>query len=118
MPYHRGFKYNLANTRLSVYVDGTEAARFDNADPYITSLVGLTVTTGNLINTAGDHRITAGNYRLGTVSAFATTEPTSCMVFFQGTAPAGAITTSGGLFTDGTNVMKIIAAGTADNVET
>jgi len=118
MAYRRGFKYDLANSRLSVYVDGTEVARLDNADPYITSLVGLTVTTGNLINTAGDHRVTAGNYRLGSVQAFDTTQPTSCMVFFVGTAPAGAITTSGALYTDGTNVMKIIADGTADNVET
>jgi len=116
----RGFKWNLSTTysRLSVYVDNTEVARFDDVDPYITALNGLTVTTGGLINTAGDHRITAGNYRLGAVSAFGTTQPTSAMVFKVGTAPVGAITTSSGLFTDGTNMMKIIADGTADNVET
>ena len=118
MPLRRGFKWDTTNTRLSVYVDGTEAVRFDNATPYITSLNGLTVTTGPLINTAGDHRITAGNYRLGAVEVFGTTEPTSAMVFKQGTAPAGAIETSGALYTDGTNMMKIIAVGTADNVET
>ena len=114
----RGFKWDVTNTRLSVYVNGTEAVRFDNATPYVTSLAGLTVTAGNLTNTAGDNRITAGNYRLGAVEAFATTEPTSAMVFMVGTAPVGAITTSGGLFTDGTSVMKIIADGTADAVET
>lgn len=84
----------------------------------ITAGTGLTVTTGNTVNTAGDSRITAGNVRLGAVSAFATTEPTSAMVFKQGTAPVGAITTSGGIFSDGTNMMKIIAAGTANNIET
>jgi hypothetical protein len=36
----------------------------------------------------------------------------------QGTAFAGAITTSGGIMSDGTVVRKIIAAGTVSNVET
>jgi len=118
MALKRGWKYDPTNTRLSVYVDGAEAGRFDNATPYITSLAGLTVTTSNCTNTAGDDRITAGNCRLGAVEAFATTEPVSAMVFMVGTAPAGAITTSGGLFTDGTDVFKIIADGTADSVQT
>jgi hypothetical protein len=84
----------------------------------ITAGTGLTVTTGNATVTAGDVRITAGNERLGAVSAFATTEPTSAIVFKTGTAPAGAITTSGGLFTDGTTVKKISAAGTVSDVQT
>ena len=62
-------------------------------------------------------RIT-GNVEHGAVSAFATTEPVSAATFKQGTAPAGAVTTSGGLFTNGTVVQKIIAAGTVSNVET
>jgi hypothetical protein len=36
----------------------------------------------------------------------------------SGTAPAGAITTSGGIFSSDTVVRKIIAAGTVSNVET
>jgi hypothetical protein len=79
---------------------------------------GLTVTTGNTTNTAGDVRVTAGNVRLGVVSAFATTEPTSAVVFKSGTAFAGAITTSGGLMSSDTVVRKIIADGTVSNVET
>jgi hypothetical protein len=59
-----------------------------------------------------------GNYEAGAVSAFATTEPVSAITFKVGTAPAGAVTTSGGLFTSATVVQKIIAAGTVSNVET
>lgn len=84
----------------------------------ITAGTGLTVTTGNSVITAGDLRVTAGNERLGVVSTFASTEPTSALVMKQGTAPAGAITTSGGLFSSATVVRKIIADGTVSNVET
>jgi len=62
--------------------------------------------------------VTAGNLRLGAVSTFGTTEPTSAAVFKAGTAPVGAITTSGGVYTDGTTMKKIIAAGTASNIQT
>lgn len=71
-----------------------------------------------IVASASDVRVTAGNFRAGAVSAFATTEPTSALVMKQGTAPAGAITTSGGIFSNGTVVQKIIAAGTVSNVET
>lgn len=62
-------------------------------------------------------RIT-GNVEHGAVSAFATTEPVSAATFKTGTAPAGAVTTSGGVFTNGTVMRKIIADGTASNIET
>jgi len=118
MALRRGFKWDATNSRLSVYVDGTEVARLDNADPYITSLNGLTVTTGNLINTAGDHRITAGNYRLGAVSPFSTTEPTSAMCFYDAaTAPVGTITTSSVLYAAAGVLRKLIADGTDSAVE-
>jgi hypothetical protein len=55
---------------------------------------------------------------LGTAGTFATTQPTNALVIKTGTAPVGAITTSVGLFTDGTSMKKIIADGTASNVET
>jgi hypothetical protein len=84
----------------------------------ITAGTGLTVTTGNSVVTAGDLRVTAGNERLGVVETFAMTEPTSALVMKTGTAPAGAITTSGGIFSSTTVVRKIIAAGTVSNVET
>lgn len=55
---------------------------------------------------------------LGTVSAFGTTQPTNTLVLRGGTAPAGAITTAVGLFTDGTTMKKIIADGTVSDVQT
>ena len=123
-----GWNYDPQNTRLDFYYRGTRAGHINSsglstvaaisATTTITAGTGLTVTTGNSVNTAGDLRVTAGNVRLGAVTAFANTQPTSAIVFKVGTAPVGAITTSGGLFTDGTNMMKIIAAGTATNVET
>jgi len=125
---HRGWLYDAVNARLGAVYNGTEVFDFDANDMVIipdltvtgalTASTGLTATTGNLVVTAGDLRVTAGNSRLGAVSAFATTEPTSALVMKQGTAPVGAITTSGGIFSDGTVVKKIIANGTASNVET
>ena len=55
---------------------------------------------------------------LGTVSTFGTTQPTNTLVLRAGTAPAGAITTAVGLFTDGTTMKKIIADGTVSDVQT
>lgn len=115
---HSGFRRDIANSRLSVYNDGTEVARFNDATNDLTLLVnGLSITGGETIAT-GDQRITAGNVRLGVVSAFATTEPVSAVVMKAGTAPAGAIATSGGIYTDGTTVKKIIADGTASDIQT
>ena len=125
---HNGWHFDKDNARLDFYYRGTRAGHINASGlttvgtmaitTTLTVASGLTVTTGNSVNTAGDSRITAGNVRLGAVSTFATTEPTSAIVFKVGTAPVGAITTSGGLFTDGTSVMKIVAGGTANNVET
>ena len=134
----RGWRYDKHNSRLSVYVDGTEVARFDDATRDLTLLTngltvtaggatitaggltvtagGATITAGNLVVTAGDARITAANLRLGAVAAFGTTEPTSAAVFKQGTEPAGAITTSSGCHANATVLRKIIADGTVSNV--
>ena len=127
-PTHKGWDYDPVNGRLDFYYQGTRVGHINGsglttvaamtAATTITAGTGLTVTTGNTVNTAGDVRVTAGNVRLGVVSAFATTEPTSAVVMKQGTAPVGAITTSGGIFSDGTVVKKIIADGTVTNVET
>lgn len=145
-PTHNGWSWDKVNGRLYAYYRGTAvfyitassivylqtysitggltttttiaATTSIAATTTMTAGTGLTVTTGNLTVTAGDERITAGNLRLGAVSAFATTEPTSAAVFKQGTAFAGAITTSGGIMSNGTVVRKIIAAGTVSNVET
>ena len=60
MPGLRCWRWDEANNRLQVFVEGTEAARFDNSAPYFTSLNGLTVTTGGLTITAGGLTVTAG----------------------------------------------------------
>jgi len=85
----------------------------------LTAGTGLTVTTGNYTQTASDHAVTAGNVRLGVVSPFATTEPTSAYVMKVGTNAAGAIATSGGIFvtTGGATISKIIADGTVSQIE-
>lgn len=131
---HYGWYRDQINNNLELYVAGTLIATATTtaftpavavtspstlaATTTITAGTGLTVTTGNSVVSAGDLRVTAGNERLGVVSAFASTEPTSALVMKTGTAPAGAITTSGGIFSSTTVVRKIIAAGTVSNVET
>lgn len=110
--YYAGTKVGSVSAALNAVTGAITASTT------VTAGTGLTVTTGNAVVTAGDLRITAGNARLGAVSAFATTEPVSAVVMKTGTAPAGAITTSGGVFTDGTTVKKIIADGTVSDVQT
>lgn len=62
--------------------------------------------------------------RIGAPPAFATTQPRGAVIMGgttsprTGVAPAGAITTSGAIFASDTVVRKIIADGTASNVET
>ena len=82
------------------------------------TLTGAQTLTG--ITTHSDEvRIANGkNLRIGTISAFVTTEPTNAIVMKEGTEFAGAITTSGGLMSSATVVRKVIAAGTVSNVET
>lgn len=123
-----GWIRDRGNSRLDFYYEGTRIGHIDAngltsasalaATTTVTGGTGVTATTGNVTATAGDVRVTAGNVRLGAVSAFGTTEPVSAVVMKVGTAPAGAITTSGGIFTDGTTVKKIIANGTVSDVQT
>jgi hypothetical protein len=109
------------------YVAGVRVGRVSSALLAVTGAITAstsiasttTVTSGTQLTvTTGDARVTTGNLRLGVVSAFATTEPTSAVVMKTGTAPSGAITTSGGVFSSATVVQKIIADGTVSNVET
>ena len=125
---HNGFYWDIGTPELNVYYKGTEVAKitattFNSAGTIAGTAItatagGLTVTAGNATITAGDDRITAGNCRLGAVSAFATTEPTSAVIFKSGTAPVGAIVTSGALYANDTVLLKMIADGTESNVET
>ena len=111
---------NYAGTRrLSVNGTGVSVNGTTTSSGALTVTTGgLTVTAGGLVVTASDAAITAGNLRLGVISAFATTQPTSAVVMKTGTAPAGAITTSSGIFASATVLQKIIADGTVSNVET
>ena len=127
MPKHKGWWLDGINNRLVAVFNGTEIFDFDGNDLAVAqnavfagtlSAVGITAPTGNIVATAGDVRATAGNLRLGVVSTFGTTEPTSAVVMKSGTAFAGAITTSGGIQATDTVVTKIIANGTVSNVET
>ena len=123
-----GWYRDQVNNLLEIYHNGTKVGQASGATvtwsgaqagTALTASTGdVTASAGNLVATLGDLRITAGNARLGVVSAFATTEPTSAIVFKAGTAFAGAITTSSGLQASATVLRKIIADGTVSNVET
>ena len=117
----RGWMYDVANARL--------VARFNDTNVAILTATGLTVpgtmtatgaqTLTGVTTHSAETRIAEGfNLRIGTISAFATTEPTNAIVMKVGTEFAGAITTSGGLMSSATVVRKVIAAGTVSNVET
>ena len=125
MPSRRGWRWDGANSRLDVDVDGTTVARFDDATNDLTLTTnglgvtagGIGITAGDLTVTAGDAHVVAENLYMGAETAFATTEPTSTVIFKQGTAPAGAIGTSSAIFSNGTLMRKIIADGTVSNIQ-
>ena len=122
MPYktaagsrHKGWWHDQINARIVAVFNGTEIFDYDGNDLAIAQAAAFAgVATHN-----AELRVAQGfNVRVGTISAFATTEPTNAIVFKEGTAFAGAIATSGGLQSSATVVTKIIAAGTVSNVET
>ena len=125
MPSRRGWRWDGANSRLDVDVDGTTVARFDDTTNDLTLTTnglgvtagGIGITAGDLTVTAGDAHVVAQNLYMGAETAFATTEPTSAIIFKVGTAAAGAIVTSSALFASSTVLRKIIANGTVSNVD-
>jgi len=120
-PRYTGWWKDPVNNRLDHYYNGTRVASSSAAVFAVVGAATATTTvTGatGVIATTGDVDATAGNFRAGVKSTFATTEPTSALVMKTGTAPVGAITTSSGIFASATVVRKIIADGTASNVET
>ena len=117
-----GWNKDQVNNRLDFGYNGNRTGHVTSTGALtiatlLTATAALTVSAGNLTVSSGDYRGT-GNLRLGVVSAFGTTEPTSALVMKSGTAYAGAITTSGGIQSTDTVVTKVIAAGTVSNVET
>ena len=123
----RGWAFDRTNGRLVAVYNDTEIFDFDGNDLVFTqnstfsgttTLTGAQTLTGVTTHSA-ETRIAEGfNLRIGTISAFVTTEPTNAIVMKVGTEFAGAITTSGGLMSSATVVRKVIAAGTVSNVET
>ncbi len=109
IPTYTGDTATLTFTNLAaLYVEGEPVDS--------TNVTGTTSWAAYLA--ANDLGLATGNVRLGAKNTFGTTEPTQALVIESGTAPVGAITTSNGLFSSDTVLRKIIADGTASNVET
>lgn len=126
-PRHRGWWNDQINGRIVAVYNGTEIFDFDGNDMVITQNVtmsGTAVVTGaqtltGVTTHSAELRVANGfNIRVGTISAFATTEPTNTLVLREGTEAVGAITTAAALSSSATVMRKVIAAGTASNVET
>lgn len=122
---HKGWR-RVAGALTAVY-NNTEVFRL-TASAFTSAKAlavtgGITATTGNvtLSGTAAEFIAATGNVRIGNPGAFATTQPQGAVIMggssLSGIAPAGAITTGGAVFASDTVVRKIIAAGTASNVE-
>lgn len=120
----RGWVWDRANARLSAVYNDTEVFDFDANDMAVAQAATFASTaafTGVVSGTAG-FRANTSNVYLGNPGAFATTQPQGAVVMggssLSGVAPVGAITTAGAVFASDTAVMKIVAGGTANNVET
>lgn len=123
---HKGWFLDQVNNRLVACFNGTEIFDFDGNDLAFSVAMALNTPTvaGDIsLSGAGSDFISpAGNVQIGNPGAFATTQPQGAVVMggssLSGVAPVGAITTAGAVFASDTVVRKIIAAGTASNVET
>lgn len=130
---YTGLWRDMVNGTIELYSNGTLVQAFSASTPSavtgaftatttITAGTGITATTGSITSTAGSFVAPVGNVSMGTPGAFATTQPQAAVVMggssLTGIAPVGAITTAGAVFASDTVVRKIIAAGTASNVET
>jgi hypothetical protein len=119
----QGFDFNHWNDDEVLYFGDDKDAyvSWDGDSLEVTSAAtnfsaAVTLTTGDMTVTAGDAHVVAQNLYMGAETAFATTEPTSAVVFKSGTAFAGAIGTSSAIQSNGTLLRKIIADGTISNV--
>jgi hypothetical protein len=118
---YNGWYMDKVNNVLEWYTNGTKIGQASGSTVTMAGSLAstTTITSGTALTvTTGDLNVTTGNVRIGFPSAFATTQPVTALVMKVGTAPAGAVTTSGGLFTDGVTVKKIIADGTVSDVQT
>ena len=88
MPSRRGWRWEQGGSRLSVQVDGTIAAYFNNTGSYLTVPAGgVTITAGGLTITAGGLTVTAGTLTLGNSAHW--TANASGTVTISNVAPSG-----------------------------
>lgn len=113
------------NTMDTTTIAGTNARTYtDTANLYIAGLVAaganVTITAARnyaLFIDVGQLRVD-NNLQVANTATFGTTQPDAAAVFQSGTAPVGAVTTAGAIFASATVMRKIIADGTASNIET
>ena len=105
-----GYDWNyLADDETLIFGSGSDATiSWDGG------ALNVTGTTTEI--TDGDLQVLAENLYMGASTAFATTEPTSAVIFKSGTQAAGAIVTSSALMANDTVLRKIIADGTVSSV--
>ncbi len=126
-PRHRGWFFDQVNNRLKAIFNGTTILDFDGDDIAVSQALVSTAavsTSSTITGTGTGSKLIAptGNVALGAPAAFATTQPQGAVIMGgtskSGIAPVGAVATSGAVFASDTVVRKIIADGTASNVET
>lgn len=126
-PRHKGWWFDQTNARLVAVYNGTEIFDYDGNDIAVAQATAysaaVTNTSSYTSSLTGNAFVAAtGNVAIGTPGAFATTQPQGAVVMggssLTGIAPVGTITTAGAVFASDTVVMKIVAGGTANNVET
>ena len=131
-----GWFNDRENSRLDYYYSGTKVGHMTGTTFVLATNIGmtitdtgLTVTAGGLTVTAGGLTVTAGNIvgtaaeiKIGAPAVFASTQGVGDVHMggssLGGIAPVGATVTSGAVFASDTVCRKIIAAGTASNIET
>ncbi len=132
-PTSKGWHLDQVNGRLAAVFNGTEIFDFDANDMAIAqnvTMAGTLAVTGAVTGTVAINSsltgrafvAATGNVAIGTPGTFGTTEPQGAVIMggssLGGVAPVGAITTAGAVFASDTVVRKILASGTASNVET
>ena len=118
---HKGWWNDQINGRIVAVYNGTEIFDFDGNDIAVSQT--LTSSAALISSLTGSAFVAAtGNVAIGNPGVFATTQPQGAVVMggssLGGIAPVGAITTAGGVFASDTAMRKIIAAGTASNIQT
>ena len=122
-PTHKGWWNDQINARLVAVYNGTEIFDFDGNDIAVSQT--LTSSAALISSLTGNAFVAAtGNVAIGNPGAFATTQPQGAVIMggttstTSGIAPVGAITTAGAVFASDTAVMKIVAGGTANTIQT